>query len=160
MTNKKVEKTKTIQSRDVNKNPIPVDKSKEDVNSSVEDRVEEFKKKFTDNWESLGGKAVVYPCKEGVSEIIPAEDMVNWLTKALQQQEERVRREERELFGEMQDEAYHDGFGHGLSHGKAVFYEDMEKIERFFDKAPIDYDDRKTRWIWFVDKITKQQRIR
>jgi hypothetical protein len=38
---------------------------------------EAFCKKFTDKWDN--GLAVCYPQKEGVAEIIPAEDLWNWI---------------------------------------------------------------------------------
>lgn len=57
------------------------------------DRVAEFNKRFTDKWNN--GVAVVYPIKEGVSEIIPAEVMIAFLTETITQSME-VGRNERE----------------------------------------------------------------
>lgn len=50
----------------------------------------EFRKKFTDKWSN--GIAVVYPVKEGVSNIIPAEDLESFLSLALTRVEEAERK--------------------------------------------------------------------
>jgi len=63
----------------------------------IEKILEKFSKKFVDHWEGLG-KAVVYPLKEGVSSIIPAEDVEKWLRKELSA---LVREERRSIIEEI-----------------------------------------------------------
>lgn len=41
--------------------------------------IKEFREKFVDHWEGLG-QAVVYPIKEGVSSIIPADDLEQFIS--------------------------------------------------------------------------------
>jgi len=44
----------------------------------------------------------------------------------------------------------------GLAFMGYLFQENMEKIVRYFENAPYDYDDRKTGWCIFIDELVEK----
>jgi len=136
---------------------------KQAIKSLIKEVVEEERRKFFKKFKE-GHKYIVW--LENDELFIADESKIKQITKVNMNIDKRIE----EILRNQRDPAhvtYHDGIKPEVTELiKEVCEEEkiqlkhnlidkMEKFERFFEEAPIDYDDRKTMWIDLLNKLLK-----